>query len=113
MVAVGVWKNQSATINLCKTSSGKLHVKILQRFDEEETLEIRGKCFECRINQPVQKIKEKKTPHQEQLHGVSQEACKENQEEETLEIQLQLHDLIARDLIIIIIIILSSICNAR
>jgi hypothetical protein len=62
----------------------------------------------------VQKIKEKKTPHQEQLHGVSQEACMENQEEETLEIQLQLHDLIARDLIIIIIIIiLSSICNAR
>ncbi len=48
-------------------------------------------------NQSVQKIKEKKNPHQEQLHGVSQEACMENQEEETLEIQLQLHDLIARD----------------
>jgi hypothetical protein len=61
-------------------------------------------------NQSVQKIKEKKT-HQEQLHGVSQEACMKNQEEETLEIQLQLHDLIARS--IIIIIILSSICNAR
>jgi hypothetical protein len=48
VVVVGVWKNQSTTINLCKTSSRKLPV---QRFDEEETLEIQGKFFECRINQ--------------------------------------------------------------
>jgi hypothetical protein len=89
VVVVGVWKNQSTTINLCKTSSRKLHVKILQRFDEEETLEIQGKCFECRINQSVQKIKGKKKPIKSN--------SMENQEEETLEIQLRLRDLIARD----------------